>query len=53
MSSLSQDELGHAAALYDLLAELPTPIATSSPTTGNPMRTAMPGSSTTAAATGR
>ena len=54
MSSLAQDELGHAAALYGLLAEL----------TGGRRRrprlrprtrrrTATPGSSTTAAATGR
>ncbi len=55
MSSLAQDELGHAQALYGLLAEVtgtaPTP--TRSPTTASRPTTATPASSTTAAATGR
>ena len=53
MSSLAQDELGHAAALYGLLGELTAPTRTPSPTTGSPPTTATAGCSTTAAATGR
>ena len=55
ISSLAQDELGHAQALYGLLAELVadgrTP--TRGPTTGRPRATSTPGCSTTRAATGR
>ena len=54
MSSLAQDELGHAAALYGLLGRADrhaTP--TRSPTTASPTSTATAGCSTTAAATGR
>ena len=54
ISSLAQDELGHAQALYQLLAEpdrAATP--TRSPTTASRTSTATAGCSTTAAATGR
>ena len=54
MSSLAQDELGHAAALYGLLGERDrrtTP--TRSPTTASRPTTGTPACSTTAAATGR
>ena len=54
MSSLAQDELGHAAALYGLLAELTgTRRRMRSPTTASRTTTATAGCSTTAAATGR
>ena len=54
MSSLAQDELGHAAALYGLLGELTgTRRRTRSPTTASRPTTATAGCWTTAAATGR
>ena len=55
ISSLAQDELGHAAALYALLAEVRADGRDSdaSPTTASPASTATPGCSTTAEATGR
>ena len=54
MSSLAQDELGHAQALYGLLAELDgRAMPTRSPTTASRPSTGTRGCSTTAAATGR
>ena len=50
MSSLAQDELGHAAALYGLLGgAAPAATPTRSPTTASRPSTATPGCSTTAA----
>ena len=54
MSSLAQDELGHAAgALRPARRARPATTATHSPTTARPRRTATAACSTTAAATGR
>ena len=54
MSSLAQDELGHAAALYGLLGRADRARrATRSPTTASRPTTATPACSTTVAATGR
>ena len=53
MSSLAQDELGHAAALYRLLGELTGTTRTPSPTTASRPTTAIAGCSTTAVAIGR
>ena len=54
MSSIAQDELGHAAALYGLLGEADRHGSrTRSPTTASRASTATAGCSTTAAATGR